>query len=198
MRTLSLSIKSDFISKNGCERPLSSHSASPSDSRHKGSSHGSAATSKEDSPRKSGHRKNKKSVDSTASDKRSKTRSKTFTLGKVSSPIKKHKAERGEGGDPEALKFKEVKESSAAKTLHAFANGLDTLGQSLMQPALPEDFVAYLRKVQKPEAVEVAKVHKLRILVRNETVAWVNDFVKSGGMVEMVGLVLRVLKVEWR
>lgn len=62
----------------------------------------------------------------------------------------------------------------------------------------PSDFVGYLRKVQKPESVEVGKLHKLRLLLRNERVAWTEDFVKQGGMQEIVGLLHRIMAVEWR
>lgn len=62
----------------------------------------------------------------------------------------------------------------------------------------PEDFVHYLREVQKPELVEVGKLHKLRILLRNEKVAWVDSFISSGGMDEVVELIYRIIKVEWR
>lgn len=62
----------------------------------------------------------------------------------------------------------------------------------------PSDFVNYLRKVQKPEAVEVGKLHKLRLLLRNERVAWTEDFIKQGGMKEIVGLLHRIMAVEWR
>ncbi len=58
--------------------------------------------------------------------------------------------------------------------------------------------MAYLRKVQKPELVEVGKLHKLRLLLRNETVAWTDDFVCQGGMREIVGLLHRIMEVEWR
>jgi hypothetical protein len=63
---------------------------------------------------------------------------------------------------------------------------------------LPGDFVAYLQKVQKPELVEVGKLHKLRLLLRNETVAWTEDFIRQDGMKEIVELLYRILAVEWR
>ncbi|KUI55699.1 GTPase-binding protein rid1 [Cytospora mali] len=62
----------------------------------------------------------------------------------------------------------------------------------------PSDFVNYLRKVQKPESVEVGKLHKLRLLLRNERVAWTEDFIRQGGMKEIVCLLHRILEVEWR
>ncbi|EER39754.1 conserved hypothetical protein [Histoplasma capsulatum H143] len=62
----------------------------------------------------------------------------------------------------------------------------------------PTDFVHYLREVQKPEIIEVGKLHKLRILLRNETVTWVDAFISHGGMNEIIELLYRILKVEWR
>ena len=56
----------------------------------------------------------------------------------------------------------------------------------------------YLRRVRKPEAVEVGRLHKLRLLLRNETVAWTDDFIGQGGLEEIVGLLHRVMEVEWR
>ncbi|RCI10214.1 hypothetical protein L249_8516 [Ophiocordyceps polyrhachis-furcata BCC 54312] len=62
----------------------------------------------------------------------------------------------------------------------------------------PGDYVAYLAKVQKPEAVEVGRLHKLRLLLRNETVAWTEDFIQQGGMEQIVALLHRIMAVEWR
>ena len=62
----------------------------------------------------------------------------------------------------------------------------------------PADFIHYMKEVQKPEIVEVGKLHKLRILLRNETVTWVESFISGGGMDELVSLLYRILKVEWR
>ncbi|KAK1836645.1 GTPase-binding protein rid1 [Podospora conica] len=62
----------------------------------------------------------------------------------------------------------------------------------------PADFVSYLRKAQKPELVEVGKLHKLRLLLRNETVAWTEEFIEQGGMKEIVELLHRIMAVEWR
>ena len=66
------------------------------------------------------------------------------------------------------------------------------------KPAIPEEFVAYLRKVQKPESVEVGRLHKLRLVLRNERVAWVDSFITMGGMNEIISLLDRIMKVEWR
>jgi hypothetical protein len=62
----------------------------------------------------------------------------------------------------------------------------------------PADYVAYFRKVRQPQQVEVGKLHKLRLLLRNETVAWIEEFIQQGGMKEIVGLLNRIMEVEWR
>lgn len=62
----------------------------------------------------------------------------------------------------------------------------------------PGDFIHYLREVQKPALVEVSKLHKLRILVRNESVSWTDHFVTKGGMDELLQLYYRIKKIEWR
>ena len=77
--------------------------------------------------------------------------------------------------------------AAAAHTLVAKAKG-----------QLSDDFVSYLRKIQKPELVEVGRLHKLRIILRNETVAWIEGFIGQGGMEEIVGLLHRTMEIEWR
>jgi hypothetical protein len=127
-------------------------------------------------------------------------RSRTFTLSKSSkepsSPTKKQRPESTLGGhartrssDSTASYGKSLTSTGAAvaSTLIAKAKG-----------QLPDDFVAYLRKVPKPELVEVGKLHKLRLLLRNETVAWTDEFIGLGGMNEIVGLLHRTMGVEWR
>lgn len=58
--------------------------------------------------------------------------------------------------------------------------------------------MTYLRKVSDPTEVEVGRLHKLRLLLRNETVAWVDRFISLGGMAEVVELLHRIMTVEWR
>ncbi|KIX05197.1 uncharacterized protein Z518_06069 [Rhinocladiella mackenziei CBS 650.93] len=62
----------------------------------------------------------------------------------------------------------------------------------------PGDFIHYLREVQKPELVEVSKLHKLRILLRNESISWTDHFVTKGGMDDLLQLYYRITKIEWR
>jgi hypothetical protein len=66
------------------------------------------------------------------------------------------------------------------------------------KPAVPDDFISYLKRVQKPQLVEVGRLQKLKQLLRNETVAWVDSFITKGGMAEIVSLLYRIIDVQWR
>lgn len=142
---------------------------------------------------------NSKSSRSDQNDKKH-SRGRSFTFSRNSWKI---------GGSPTKNKKKEatVKGHTRNKSVDSINNERPTSsGGSYSSNAFiakvtgqqPSDFVNYLRKVQKPEAVEVGKLHKLRLLLRNERVAWTEDFIKQGGMKEMVGLLHRIMAVEWR
>ncbi|KAK2590255.1 hypothetical protein QQS21_012071 [Conoideocrella luteorostrata] len=130
--------------------------------------------------------------------KRSRGRSFTFSRGKKdpSSPTKKSKGEGTLGRH-----FRSRSTDSVASDSRPSSSG-QSVGTSFLSKIKtqhgPSDYVAYLRKVQQPELVEVGKLHKLRLLLRNETVAWIEDFIHQGGMHEIVGLLNRIMEVEWR
>ena len=127
--------------------------------------------------------------------KKSRPRSLTFTLGKGDqSPSKRHKS-----GLHQRTK-------SGASTPNASSKPLDPAGHghevSLFGKAdkftLPEQVIGYLQKVQQPQSVEIGKIQKLRQLLRNETVGWVDLFIAHGGMAETIDLLYRIIAVEWR
>jgi Diaphanous GTPase-binding Domain len=126
--------------------------------------------------------------------KRTRARSKTFTWGKnSSSPAKKQKPDTA--GEAPASGLVGLKSPSVVSL--GKSNRASRLLEG-MKTAKPEDYVSYLRTEQQPEKVQVGKVHKLRQLLRNETVGWVETFIKLGGMTEIVGLLHRIMKVDWR
>jgi Diaphanous GTPase-binding Domain len=135
---------------------------------------------------------------------RSRPRSRAFTLTRRDdggSPTKKQRAEestrsrsktRPKSADVSLMRpgsSRSLKSSTSISSL--FSSKPDTA-------AVPGDFIHYLREVGKPELVEIGKMHKLRILLRNESIAWTDMFVKSGGMDEVVNLLYRIIQVEWR
>lgn len=87
---------------------------------------------------------------------------------------------------------------AASSSTTGGGNGFVALFKAKTPHHTPGDFVQYLRTVQQPEQVEVGKLHKLRLLLRNETVAWTEEFIEQGGMEETVGLLHRILAIEWR
>ena len=182
MRSLAMSMKKDFVKQDWAE----------------------IAAAKNAGP---GTNSSDSSADATAGNKdvpelkTKRPRSRTFTLSRPGSakeppsPSKK-KAEiivseycQTHGSDRTASGCKAFTSSGAAPAQNLIAKA---------QGQIPDDFVSYLRKVQNPEAVEVGRLHKLRLLLRNETVAWTDDFIGHGGMEEIVGLLHRIMEVEWR
>ena len=138
----------------------------------------------------------------TSPSKRGRPRSRTFTFSKADkeggSPTKKQKAESGSMHG--RVKSLTLSRSGSSKSLRAAAATSAAAADCAAKtsPAVPEDFVAYLREVQKPEDVEVGRIHKLRLVLRNERVAWVDSFITMGGMTEIVGLLNRIMEIEWR
>ncbi|PCH00520.1 Diaphanous GTPase-binding [Penicillium occitanis (nom. inval.)] len=182
MRALDTNIKADFIQKNQAESSVPN----------------SATSSTFDSAGRRG-RKNDRSGPSQTRDKslRSLSRARSpFSTSRGDASPKKHQKSNS------ASSFKRPKSvdlsrpymmptaSTSSTSLHA-KNQTDT-------SADPADFIHYLREVQKPELVEVGKLHKLRLLLRNETVAWVDSFIAGEGMDEIIQLLYRIMKVEWR
>ena len=137
------------------------------------------------------------SSQSTEMPKTSRPRSRTFTFSKSEgSPTKKQKSERS--GSHHRSKSGEMKGSESLSSLDTARKGSFGLFGKPSALVTPGDCIAYLRRVQQPQEVEVGKVHKLRQLLRNETVDWVNNFITDGGMTDIVSLLYRIIDVEWR
>lgn len=182
MRSLDTNIKADFIQKNRVE------SSCPN----------SATSSTFDSAGRRG-RKDSRSAPSQTRDKslRSLSRARSpFTTSRGDASPKKHQK------SDSASSFKRPKSVDLGRpySLPSASNSSTSLHAKTHPDtsADPADFIHYLREVQKPELVEVGKLHKLRILLRNETVAWVDSFIAGNGMDEIISLLYRIMKVEWR
>ncbi|KEQ96044.1 hypothetical protein AUEXF2481DRAFT_28756 [Aureobasidium subglaciale EXF-2481] len=119
--------------------------------------------------------------------KRSRSRSKTFTLTRSDGSPRKQKPD------------------SRPNSIH-IPRSSGTLPKNFVPPspgrgpqaACPDEFVAYLENVRDPVQMEVGRLHKLRLLLRNETVAWVDNFISLGGMAQVVDLLHRIMQIEWR
>ncbi|GAW21944.1 hypothetical protein ANO14919_114710 [Xylariales sp. No.14919] len=130
------------------------------------------------------------------------SRGRSFTLsrnsGKKSDSRSPTKKTKGEGTLGRHFRTRSTDSLASERPSSAgSSSGSGILSKMKLQQG-PMDYVNYLRKVQQPEVVEVGKLHKLRLLLRNETVAWTEEFIRQGGMQEIVGLLHRIMEVEWR
>ncbi|KAM5445550.1 hypothetical protein MaudCBS49596_007370 [Microsporum audouinii] len=180
MRALDTNIKADFVNKHEMTP------TTPSSSSQK--RFGLFSSDKEADKNPEGGSRGKSAT---------KTRARSRTFTKNDSSTSKKKAETTPSKRPKSVDFSRPSSSSSrgisASVLSSF--------QYIRTPKdadEPSDFVHYLKEVQKPEIVEITKLHKLRILLRNETVTWVTEFMSCGGMDELIQLLYRVIKVEWR
>jgi hypothetical protein len=180
MRSLAMSMKKDFIRQDWAEL-AAAKDGRPGTNRSDSSAEATSGTH------------------DVLEVKTKRPRSRTFTLSRASSkeppsPNKKSKEEKS------FIKSQKSSESLKDGNKSLTASGA-AVAQTLIAKAkgqLTDDFVSYLRRVRKPELVEVGKLHKLRLLLRNETVAWTDGFIRQGGMEEIVGLLHRTMEVEWR
>ncbi|KAL6717557.1 hypothetical protein ACLMJK_005472 [Lecanora helva] len=192
MRSLDTKIKADFISKNtGSASSIESLTQQPSRP-------GTGKLSNVDDASALNAGVQEKLNEAEESTKKSRPRSRTFTFSKGDqSPSKKQKADRPKSHQRNKSGCLTPSESSKSLTPSGSTQGLSLFNRG-NKPATPEEHLGYLRKVQQPEKVEVGRIHKLRQLLRNESVGWVDEFINEGGMKELVELLYRIMNVEWR
>lgn len=130
--------------------------------------------------------------------KKPRPRSWTFTASKEDSSFSK-KSKPIQSTSHLRTKSSDIERSASSKSLVAAdATLVASSGFRPAKPAVPEDFISYLHKVTRPDSIEIGKLHKLRQLLRNETVSWVDLFIEKGGMKALVELLYRTIAVEWR
>lgn len=196
MRALDTNIKRDFLQKDkSCTGSISSNE----DLAKKHVRPKLAAVSKsEDGGNSRDSEEGPDQLHEENTPKRSRPRSRTFTFKKdEASPSKKQRSDRS--SSHRRSKSGELKKSGSSSSLAASesSNKGWLFGKSQVFSS-PQDCIAYLRRRQPAQDVEVGKVHKLKQLLRNETVEWVDTFITDGGMTEIVDLLYRILVIEWR
>lgn len=184
MRNLNNTIKMEFIRQDWAE--MQAAKPDRSSAAESVSSAGAASAALGDSE--------------TEEEKPRRGRGRSFTFSRARkgsvSPSKKQKPEGTLGRHFRSKSTESFVSERGAPSVSSSPGG-GASSKSKPQPG-PVEYVAYLRKVQKPELVEVGKLHKLRLLLRNETVAWIEEFMDQGGMKEIVDLLKRIMEVEWR
>lgn len=200
MRALDTNIKADFVKQDRSGSETTSNADGPSVEIFNAQCPPRPVSGRRSKPEDSVVAANVEKVETSIvaeTSRKSRPRSRTFTLSKgESSPSKKQKPDRP--ASRARPKSSDLTPSTSSKSLLSTgAQAMSVFGK-VPKPALPDDFISYLGQVQKPELVEVGKLHKLRQLLRNETVSWVDAFITRGGMAEIVGLLNRIIQVEWR
>lgn len=182
MRTLTLRVKADFVRQDQGASKNADGSAAQTPAAAGTQDEAEQRQQIEDDPKMS---------------KRSRSRTFTFSKGDKKgsdrSPSKKPRS-RSKGRSL-AINIP-MGRSSTDLTTPTTPTG-SSWGRKHAAPAVGE-YITYLKKNQDPRQVEVGRLHKLRILLRNETVAWVDGFISQGGMAEVVGLLHRLMDIEWR
>jgi hypothetical protein len=185
MRTLTLRVKADFVRQDqGASK----------------TAEGTGASTPLGAAQHDEAEQRQQFEDDSKSTKRSRARSRTFTFSKGdkrsgdTSPSKKPR-ERSKAR-PMAINIPKG-QSTSDLTTPTTPTGASWGRRGHATPAVGE-YISYLKKTRDPKKVEVGRLHKLRILLRNETVAWVDGFVSQGGMAEVVSLLHRLMNVEWR
>ena len=198
MRNLSTTIKADFVKKKAYGSASSAESLTmnvmPNQTPSRPGTAGRPKMREGSSPTA----EQVELVEDAAVEKKSRPRSLTFTSFRKgeSSLNKKPKSDSSASkGRPKSADMSNT--GPILKSVFSKEGLRSTSGKSAQLP-VPEDFISYLCKVQKPQSVEVGKLHKLRQLLRNEAVSWVDSFITQGGMTEVIGLLYRIIEVEWR
>lgn len=184
MRTLTLRVKADFIKQ---DRGASA-TVSPVKADSKISLWSDHTSNQEETPKAV-----ELDQDRAIGANLSRPRSKTLTQAKTElSPTKRNRMENR----PTSIQI--PRSTTANRILVSPLTPTGTSSSRGPRAAIPDEFVAYLHGVRDPKEIEVGRIHKLRLLLRNETVAWVDSFITQGGMGEVVDLLHRIMAIEWR
>lgn len=206
MRTLTPRLKADFIRSNSLEGKESPPSTAGSSSTRDFKESKKADVGKASRTQRSTRSKHESPVadeeeveDEPVTPKRSRPRSRAFTFNKGdSSPSKKMKGDL-EGTSHKREKSTDMHKSASSTSLAAAGKQDGSMrSQKGAKTVMPSEHVQYLHNTANTQDVEVGRLHKLRILLRNETVGWVDAFVAEGGMTEIIVLLHRIMDLEWR
>lgn len=194
MRTMTIEVKAEFVRTHKLDMSQASKATSSQSSINENTQPTAARSSKSRDGSIEGDSAPVQTHHSGNSVKRERPRSRTFTFNRSDSPTKKQKGdlnERKTSAKPTPL-------SRCPSTRSLVSNASDRSVSNGAKAVKVDEFITYLKKTPKPQKFEIGKLHKLRLLIRNETVDWVDIFIQEGGMTELVGLLHRIMEIEWR
>lgn len=193
MRSLTLRVKADFIKQ---DQGLQTAGGSPTDTVNDRA----AAQQALEGTNEGSTLERQPTEEDGKSTKRSR-RSRTFTFSKgerrgESSASKKRRSQSK--SRPTSMHIPTEDEDAVQASTTSSSKPFTSFGRKTPKPAAPADYIGYLQKHQDLAKLDDERLHKLRLLLRNETVAWVDSFVSLGGMRQIVDLLQRIMAVEWR
>ncbi|KAI5809047.1 armadillo-type protein [Peziza echinospora] len=148
-----------------------------------------------------------------AAPKRTRPRSRTFglvTKERSSSPTKKQRSGNSPTQPPPSPKKATMRiKATLLGPPAALISALEAAPAKASRDTIPpDDFVTYLQVAavapkKQPlnggmKDVDIAKLHKLRLYLRNERLRWVEEFILLGGMNSIIDVLNRCLGIEWR
>ena len=197
MRGLDANIKRDFIKNNGKANTLPDRPSSDVGSRLSQDANKTQSKRGRAERTRSGDYSYDNSAHSGAEDgpgspskRKGRSRSRTFTFSKGD----RSKKSRSQSHPRSLMSLKNMSSSSVNSI------GMDGSSDSKdgQRRADPDEYVNTIKSSTSPDKVEVGRMQKLRRLLRHESVLWVDDFIAEGGMDALVGLLRKIMKVEWR
>ena len=190
MRTLETKLKAEFIRQHKTKSPTKGSSSSRDNLPASPTKRPRAETAGVDPSIRD---------DEGGSPKKARPRSFQLTLSKSSqSPTKKQQGEKqGSRGRSKSGELPQSVSSASLLGMQASKYSLSALVGGTRQSS-PQEFIDYFHKPQKLQNVEVGRMQRLRQLLRNETVEWVDMFIAQGGMEEVVNLLYKIIEMEWR
>ncbi|KAI5821442.1 armadillo-type protein [Pyronema omphalodes] len=225
MRALDVRIKQDFLQKDRQAERAGKEAEATLEAPTLTSSitHGlgifkrpKTANSGEEKPRPKSKGKDSIAPDQNISPiKKLRPRSRTFGSSKdKDAPSNSGGTKRSKGGDDKISKGKIFFPPSSTSAVPT----VGSTSPASMATLQPEEWVHWLREngtrknfghglfaeddmpefEKNMQEVDVAVLHKLRLVLRNETLRWVESFTKLGGMEAIWAMIERVLGVEWR
>ncbi|KAI9806775.1 MAG: hypothetical protein M1825_006232 [Sarcosagium campestre] len=137
------------------------------------------------------------------SKKHKKTRSKAFSFSKSGKDagilsLKKKGSNSSIGNSIKKTFCRSRNGSMASLTSSICLDGTSDTVVTKSSLTTPDEFVAYLKHPQPPQQIEVGKIHRLRLVLRNERVSWVECFIHLNGMTHLVAMLRSVMSLEWR
>lgn len=86
----------------------------------------------------------------------------------------------------------------SSSSINSLKSNVSVEGSGQVAQASTSYYVKYLQDAVEPKHIEIGRLHRLRQVLRNETVSWVDRFIQKGGMSALLNVLRKVMRIEWR